>query len=170
MPNRDYAVGRGKPPVNTQFKKGQSGNPGGRPSQAGSFRARLRAAVEAALEEDVWRLRKADVSAPLQKIANELVVKAAGGNQQALRVFLAVTEKLDKVADPTVADPTRSGVLDDGQTQGVTLSEGNYQGNDQNAPGEGSKIEAEQELGLAAAGASGNETVNAPTASPQTSP
>jgi Family of unknown function (DUF5681) len=26
---RDYAVGRGKPPVHTQFKKGQSGNPRG---------------------------------------------------------------------------------------------------------------------------------------------
>jgi hypothetical protein len=25
--NRDYPVGRGKPPVHTRFKKGQSGNP-----------------------------------------------------------------------------------------------------------------------------------------------
>ena len=29
---RDYEVGYGKPPRNTQFKKGQSGNPRGRPS------------------------------------------------------------------------------------------------------------------------------------------
>jgi len=27
---RDYEVGHGKPPVGTRFKKGQSGNPGGR--------------------------------------------------------------------------------------------------------------------------------------------
>jgi hypothetical protein len=27
---RDYPVGRGKPPVHTRFKKGQSGNPRGR--------------------------------------------------------------------------------------------------------------------------------------------
>jgi hypothetical protein len=26
---RDFAVGRGKPPVHTRFKKGQSGNPRG---------------------------------------------------------------------------------------------------------------------------------------------
>jgi hypothetical protein len=26
----DYAVGHGKPPVHTRFKKGQSGNPRGR--------------------------------------------------------------------------------------------------------------------------------------------
>jgi hypothetical protein len=28
---RDYAVGYGKPPVETRFQKGQSGNPQGRP-------------------------------------------------------------------------------------------------------------------------------------------
>jgi hypothetical protein len=30
MSKRNYAVGRGKPPVHTRFKKGQSGNPKGR--------------------------------------------------------------------------------------------------------------------------------------------
>jgi len=28
---RNYAVGRGKPPLHTRFRPGQSGNPGGRP-------------------------------------------------------------------------------------------------------------------------------------------
>ena len=28
---RDYAVGYGKPPAETQFQNGRSGNPGGRP-------------------------------------------------------------------------------------------------------------------------------------------
>jgi hypothetical protein len=28
---RDYKVGRGRPPLHTRFKKGWSGNPGGRP-------------------------------------------------------------------------------------------------------------------------------------------
>jgi hypothetical protein len=35
--NRDeYAVGYGKPPKTTRFKKGQSGNPGGRPRKTGA--------------------------------------------------------------------------------------------------------------------------------------
>lgn len=31
--DKDYKVGRGKPPAGTRFKKGQSGNPGGRPKK-----------------------------------------------------------------------------------------------------------------------------------------
>jgi hypothetical protein len=31
---KDYEVGKGKPPKHSQFKKGQSGNPGGRPRKS----------------------------------------------------------------------------------------------------------------------------------------
>ena len=34
MSDSDYPVGRGKPPRHTQFKKGQSGNPAGRPKKS----------------------------------------------------------------------------------------------------------------------------------------
>jgi hypothetical protein len=176
MPKRDYVVGRGKPPVHSQFKKGQSGNPGGKPAGPGSFRERLRMAVEAALEQDVWALRQGSADKPLQKIANELVVKAAGGNQQALRVFLAVTEKLDGAADAAPdkpvpeADPTSACGEDGVQPQRVTLSEGNFQGNDQMRSSPGANIDAAQEVSLAVAADSGNATANAPSALPPTSP
>ena len=32
-----YEVGRGKPPVHTRWKPGQSGNPGGRPKHSRNF-------------------------------------------------------------------------------------------------------------------------------------
>ena len=37
MPDDDYAVGYKKPPLHTRFKKGQSGNPRGRPKGSKNF-------------------------------------------------------------------------------------------------------------------------------------
>jgi hypothetical protein len=36
-PRRDYEVGKGRPPVSTRWKPGQSGNPKGRPKGAKNF-------------------------------------------------------------------------------------------------------------------------------------
>ena len=43
----DYDVGYGKPPKNTQFNPGQSGNPRGRPNKTQNFRTDLREELEA---------------------------------------------------------------------------------------------------------------------------
>jgi hypothetical protein len=44
----DYRVGSGKPPLHTRFRKGQSGNPGGRSAKS------LPALLAAALDEKVY--------------------------------------------------------------------------------------------------------------------
>jgi len=44
----DYQVGPGRPPLHTRFKKGRSGNPGGRRSKS------LPALLAAALDEEVY--------------------------------------------------------------------------------------------------------------------
>jgi len=43
----DYAVGYGKPPLHTRFRKGVSGNPGGRPAKAPLERIKTLALREA---------------------------------------------------------------------------------------------------------------------------
>jgi hypothetical protein len=48
-PARDYEVGYGKPPTHTRFKKGESGNPYGRPSR----HRNLATIFDAVLEEKV---------------------------------------------------------------------------------------------------------------------
>jgi hypothetical protein len=42
----DYEVGYGKPPLHTRFRKGQSGNPAGRPRRPKNFAAVLRRALD----------------------------------------------------------------------------------------------------------------------------
>jgi uncharacterized protein DUF5681 len=44
----DYQVGPGRPPLHTRFKKGRSGNPGGRRAKT------LPASLAAALDEPVY--------------------------------------------------------------------------------------------------------------------
>jgi hypothetical protein len=49
-PPADYAVGRGKPPRDSQFKPGQSGNPGGRKTGCRNLKTILRAVAENEIE------------------------------------------------------------------------------------------------------------------------
>jgi hypothetical protein len=45
--SEDYEVGYGKPPKHTQFKKGQSGNPKGRPTGSKNFSTDVKATLQA---------------------------------------------------------------------------------------------------------------------------
>jgi hypothetical protein len=103
-----YEVGYGKPPVETRFKPGQSGNPSGRPRGARKKPAvpslneeRLKSII---LEEAYRTISINDVhgqvSIPMaQAIVRSLAVNAAKGNPRAQRLFtelLAATERDNK--------------------------------------------------------------------------
>lgn len=84
-------VGYGKPPRATRFRKGQSGNPKGRPRGSRNF-ANL---VEAALAESVvinenGLRRKAS---KLQVIVKQLVNKAAQGDHRSIQLLMAFIER-----------------------------------------------------------------------------
>jgi hypothetical protein len=84
-------VGYGKPPRATRFRKGQSGNPRGRPHGSRNFAS----LVEEALAEPVMisengRRKKAS---KLQVIVKQLVNKAAQGDHRSIQLLMAFTER-----------------------------------------------------------------------------
>ena len=90
---KDGTVGYGKPPVDTQFKKGQSGNPKGRPPKSISRRA----LIERVLGEK-HRLNNQPKGERVLYTGLELIIMtvkqlAASGHQQATKLFTGLMEK-----------------------------------------------------------------------------
>jgi hypothetical protein len=87
------AVGYGKPPRSAQFRKGQSGNPGGRPKGAKVKQSPLLEALAEVVEIPgkggrTQRISKHDLS------WKQLATKAAKGDQRALELVIKELAKL----------------------------------------------------------------------------
>ncbi len=90
----EYPVGYGKPPAYTRFKKGQSGNPKGRPK--GSLN--LATVLERTLRERVVvneNGRRIELT-KLEAAIKQLVNKAALGDPTALRQLLALVASAEE--------------------------------------------------------------------------
>jgi hypothetical protein len=81
-----YPVGYAKPPSNTQFKLGQSGNPSGRPKGAKNFGTAIEDALRARVT--VTENGKRRRLSMRQVIAKRLVNRAADGDLRAVPVLL----------------------------------------------------------------------------------
>jgi hypothetical protein len=92
----DYAVGYGKPPVHTRFRKGVSGNPGGRPPKAPLERIKTLALREAYRAVTV---KDGGVTATLPAIRAVLrrqLALAAKGNGPAQRAIIATIAAIEE--------------------------------------------------------------------------
>jgi hypothetical protein len=94
MSGSAYEVGRGRPPVSTRFKKGQSGNPNGRPKQQPSFQSELMA--------ELGELAPGSGGEPVSKqraLIRKLLELALGGNLRAMNVLLAYLQRVPEPHD-----------------------------------------------------------------------
>jgi hypothetical protein len=97
----EYKVGFGKPPTATRFKKGQSGNPAGRPKGATSNRKRIRRMLEAPMPvkigDQVKTMSTFDLS--LQRVSEGVRKADKGAVNKAIQLGL----ELDKQEEARAA-------------------------------------------------------------------
>jgi Family of unknown function (DUF5681) len=91
-----YEVGYGKPPVHTRFRKGQSGNPSGRPKRTATERAKDIALQEAYRLVPVRDGDKIVKMPAIQAVHRSQIALAAKGNGPAQRAVLRVVQAIEK--------------------------------------------------------------------------
>jgi hypothetical protein len=92
----DYAVGYGKPPTHTRFRKGRSGNPGGRPRGMTAGRATALALKELYRPVPVREGDKVVKMPAIQAVLRSKVALAAKGNGPAQRALFEIARVLEK--------------------------------------------------------------------------
>jgi hypothetical protein len=103
---RDYQVGYGKPPHHTRFRRGQSGNPRGRP--AGS--RNLATLVNEALNEPVIVVENGGRRkiSKREAIIKQLVNRSAKADWRAIKILLDMVRELEGRIEPETAESSFS--------------------------------------------------------------
>ena len=86
-------VGRGHPPKHTQFPKGKSGNPKGRPKGSKNLGTLLREAADDQVSATIGGTTR--TISKLQATAMQLATKAASGDQAAINKFLDWMDEIE---------------------------------------------------------------------------
>jgi hypothetical protein len=89
---QDYAIGYGKPPVHSRFRKGRSGNPGGRPRGKRLATLLREALSETAMIEINGRPRRVSKG---QATVALLIDRAAEADPRWMKLLLDLVQKLD---------------------------------------------------------------------------
>jgi hypothetical protein len=91
-----YEVGYGKPPVHTRFRKGQSGNPGGRAASTATERAKALLVEEACRTVTVSEGDRTLTLPAIQAVMRSQMSLALGGDFHAQQFILAAIQKLGR--------------------------------------------------------------------------
>jgi len=90
----DYEVGYGKPPLHTRFKKGQSGNPRGRPRGSKNMATLVGEALdEKVTVTDNGRRRKVSKR---EIIVTQLVNRSAQADLKAMQILLGMVQEIER--------------------------------------------------------------------------
>ena len=92
----EHEVGYGRPPSRTRFRKGVSGNPGGRPRGMTAGRAKALALKEAYRPISVREGEKVLTMPAIQVVLRNLVALAAKGNGPAQRAILETVQAIER--------------------------------------------------------------------------
>lgn len=91
--NEEYEVGYGKPPKKNQFKKGQSGNPNGRPRKSRSRSTLME--EELNLQITVKEGNQTIMMRKSEAVIKQLVNKAIKGDARAAKIVLEHLEEVE---------------------------------------------------------------------------
>ena len=98
----DYEVGYGKPPRDTRFPKGQSGNPRGRPSGDKNLKTLLSEALnEPVIVTENGGRRKVSKR---QAIITQLVNRSATADFRAIKILLDIVRDIERQTEPTAPE------------------------------------------------------------------
>jgi len=102
----DYEVGYGKPPRDTRFKRGQSGNPRGRPPGAKNLSTLLNEALNESVvvTENGGRKRISKRQAAFKQLVND----AAKGDWRALRLLVDILQDIERRTEPQTEESSFS--------------------------------------------------------------
>jgi hypothetical protein len=98
-----HKVGYGKPPVHSRFRKGQSGNPGGRPRGITAGRAIALALKEAYRPVNVREGNEIITLPAIQAVLRSQVALAAKGNGPAQRDVIAAVQTIEREIEAQAA-------------------------------------------------------------------
>ena len=97
----DYEVGYRKPPKNTQFQKGVSGNPKGRPKKAADFLSIFMKESESLIP--INENGRRDLISKQEAVIKQLTNKAMTGNIPATRIYFDLYQKALEKAELSAA-------------------------------------------------------------------